>query len=96
MKTAATRRPLTLFPAPELVPAALEFEARLRDFARASATRRRGAPADVDRFVRALAAYHATWTLCSRTAVPALDESALRIAVAAYCAATGGAKRPAA
>lgn len=95
MKTAATRRALTLFPEAEATPAPLAFEARLREFARASASRSRE-PADVDRFLTALQAYHATWSLCSRTAVPALDERALGVAVAAYCAATAKARRPAA
>jgi hypothetical protein len=96
MKHAAERRPLTLFPPPGTPPAPLDFETRLRDFARAAAERRRGVPADVERFVCALRGYHRAWTVCSRTAVPELDDRAVRIAVAAYCAATGDAKKPAA
>jgi hypothetical protein len=96
MKNAAERRPLTLFPPPGTPPAPLDFETRLREFARAAAGRRRGVPADVERFVSALRGYHRTWRICSRTAIPDLDEHAVRIAVAAYCAATGYAKSPAA
>jgi hypothetical protein len=96
MKNAAERRPLTLFPPPAAPPAPRDFETRLREFARAAAARRRGVPADVERCVRALYGYHRSWRICSRTAVPDLDEHAVRIAVAAYCAATGSAKKPAA
>ncbi len=91
----AERRPLTLFPVREAEPAPLDFETRLRDFARAAAARRRGA-ADISSFVAALTAYHRTWTLCSRSAVPPLDERARQHAVAAYCEAKGLLKRPAA
>ncbi len=98
MKNVAERRPLTLFPSAEGGPAPLDFESRLRDFARAAAARgrARGLPADVERFVVALRGYHRAWSVCSRTAVPELDEAAVRLAARAYTAAAGYAKKPAA
>ncbi len=96
IKHGATKEPLPLFGGrnPEREP--LDLETRLRDFARAAAVRGRGAPLDVERFIGALRAYHRAWTICSRIAVPALEEREVRVAVAAYCEAKGARKKPAA
>jgi hypothetical protein len=92
----AERSPLTLFPVREAQPVPpADFPTRLRDFARAAAARGRGS-ADIASFVEALTAYHRTWTLCSRSAVPPLDERARQLAVTAYCEAKGILRRPAA
>ena len=98
MKTVAERRPLTLFSGRESSPAPRDFESRLREFARVAAgrARARGLPADCDRFVTALHGYHRAWSISSRTAVPALDERAVRLAVSVYAAAAGFVKNPAA
>ena len=98
MKNVAARRPLTLFSGEQGSPAQPDFDTRLRDFGRAAASRGRtqGLPADVERFVTALRGYHRAWSVCSRTAVPALDERAVRLAIAAYAAVAAFAKKPAA
>ncbi len=92
----AKRQPLSLFPAGRIWPAPLDFETRLRDFARAFAARDRGREPDVRRFESALRAYHRAWTICSRVAVSELDAGAIGIAVAAYAVATGRTRKPAA
>ena len=98
MKNVAARRPLTLFSGREGAPSPPDFDTRLVDFARAAAgrARKRGSAADVEGFVAALHGYHRAWSICSRTAIPALDERAVRLAIAAYSAAAGHAKNPAA
>ncbi len=96
MKNSRSRQPLPLFAPRAEERAALDFEGRLRAFARAAAARRRGEPLELERFVAALRGYHRAWTICSRSAVPALDDRAVEAAVAAYFAAGGSRKRPAA
>ncbi len=72
--------------APTLFDAAAfeRLEIRLADFARAAAARQRTRYGNVDLFVRALRGYYGTWSICSRTAVPPLDERAIALAVGVY------------
>ncbi len=62
------------------------LEHKLADFARAAAARQRTRYGNVDLFVRALRGYYATWSICSRTPVPPLDDRAIALAVGVYVA----------
>ena len=78
----------TALDAPTLFDAAAHerFETRLADFARAAAARQRSRHANVDLFLRALRGYYATWSVCSRSPLPPLDDRAIAFAVGAYVA----------